>query len=111
MCSFSRIFRRRSSFLGEERVIALQPKAEERKRLDRRPATDNHLRPALRQKVEGGEVLKYPDGIGRAQDRDGARETYAARSRGCCCQNDRRRRVEVIPTMVFADPKNVQANL
>jgi hypothetical protein len=97
--------------LGEERVIVLQPKAKERERLDGRAAADHHFRAALRQQIEGRELLKHADGIGRAQDRHRARETDAARSGGGCGQNDGRRRVEVLLAMVFPDPEGVQAGL
>jgi len=39
-----------------------------------RPVSD-HLRPALRKKIEGGEVLKHPYRVGRTQHRDSARKT------------------------------------
>jgi hypothetical protein len=60
---------------------------------------------------EGGEILKHPDGIGRAQNSHSAGETDAVRSRRRGSENDRRSGVQVLPTMVFADAKYVQPNL
>ena len=37
--------------LGKERVVILQPQAEQRKGLDERTPAYDHLRPALRQKI------------------------------------------------------------
>src|SRR5216683_6948395 len=92
-------------FLGEERVVVLQSKAEERKRFDGRTPAHNHLGASLGQQIERGEVLKYPHGIGGAQNRDGAGETDAMRPRGRCAENDRRGGIEELPTMVLADAK------
>ena len=50
--------------LGKQRVVVLEAQAEQRKRIDERPAAYDHLRPALRKKIEDGEVLKYPYRVG-----------------------------------------------
>ena len=50
--------------LSKKRVIVLEFQAEQWKRLDERTATYNHFRPALRKKIEGGEVLKHPYRVG-----------------------------------------------
>jgi hypothetical protein len=63
----------------------------------------------LRQQIERGEALKYPHRVGCAQNRDGAGETDATRSRRRT-ENDRGGGIEELPTMVFADAKDVQAD-
>ena len=50
--------------LCKERVVVLQFQPEQRKRLDERTSAYDHLRPALRKKIEGGEVLKHPHRVG-----------------------------------------------
>src|SRR6266850_5294117 len=98
-------------FFGEERIVVLQSKAEERKRFDGRPPAYDHLRASLRQQIERGEALKYPHRIGSAQNRDSAGETDAMCSRRRCAENDGRRGIEELTTMVFTDAKDIQAHL
>ena len=50
--------------LRKKRIVVLQFQAEQRKRLDERTAAYDHLRPALRNKIERGEVLKHPYRVG-----------------------------------------------
>src|SRR5258708_17666403 len=76
--------------LRKERIVILQLQAEQRKRLDERAAANHHLRPALRKKIECGEVLKYPYRVGRAQDGHRTGQTYALRPCRRRPQNDRR---------------------
>ena len=64
--------------LGEERVIVVQLEPEQGKRLDERTPAHHHLRPALRQQVERGELLEHPHRVGRAQDRDGTGQANLA---------------------------------
>src|SRR5688572_13522611 len=97
--------------LLKEGVVVLQPQTEERKRVDEGSAADHHLGPACRQQVERRELLKEPDGVDRAQDRDGAREpdaTGAGRGRR---QNHGRSRVQVLPAVMFADAERIEARL
>lgn len=56
-------------------------------------------------------MLKDTDRVGGAQHRDGARQANAtgACSRGA--QNDRRRRIQVLLTVVLADPKDIETDL
>ena len=67
----------------------------------------HHFCPALRKKIKGGKILKHPYRIGRAQDRDSARETDALRSCRRRSENDRRRGIEVVATVVFANSKYI----
>jgi hypothetical protein len=98
-------------FLGEQRVIVLQTKAEERKRFDRGAATHDHFRPSLRQQIDRGELLKYAYRIGGTENGDRAGETDTVRSCRCCSENDRRSGIKEFSTMVLADAKGVQAHL
>src|SRR5712692_317887 len=68
-------------FLGEERVVVLQPEAEERKRFDGRAAADDHFRASLRQQIERGELLKYAYRVCGTQNGDSAGETDPVRRR------------------------------
>ncbi len=97
--------------LREQCVVIFQPVAEERKRVDERPASDDHLRPTLREQIDRGEVLEDPDRVGRAEHRDGTGEADAL---GTCrrrAEQHGRCGVEVVLAMVFANAKDVQANL
>jgi hypothetical protein len=100
-----------SQLLGKERVVVLQSEAEQWKGLDGRTPAYDHLGPALRQKIEGGELLKDPHRVGCAQDRDGTRETDALRSCRRRSENDRRGGIEELPAVVFPDSKYIQTNL
>jgi hypothetical protein len=94
-------------FLGEQLVIVLQPKAEERKRLDGRTAAHDHFRASLRQQIDRGELLKYAYRIGCTENRDRAGETDTLRSGRCRSENDRRSGIEELPAMVFTNAKGV----
>jgi hypothetical protein len=97
--------------LGKKRVVIFQSQAEQRKSLDERTPAHDPLRPAVRQKIEGGELLKHPHRVGCAQDRDGTRETYAVGPCRGCAENDRRSGVEELPAVVFPDSKGVETDL
>ena len=98
-------------FLGEERVIVFQPETKERKRLDGRTAAHDHFRAPSRQEIERREALKDSDRVGRAEDRDRARETDAPRPCRRGRENDSGSGIEELPTMMFPDAKAVQARL
>ena len=97
--------------LGKERVVVLEPEAEQRKRIGERTAADDHLGPALRNEIERGEILEHPHRIGRAQDRHRTGETYAARSCRRGAENDGRSGVEEVLTMMFADSEDIESDL
>src|SRR6266853_3818086 len=90
-------------FFGEERVVVLQSKAEERKRFDGRTPAHNHLRSSLREQIERREALKDANRVGGTQHRDGAREADAVRSRRGCCEDDGRSGIKELPAVVFTD--------
>jgi hypothetical protein len=98
-------------FLGEQRVVILQPETKERKRLDGRTAAHDHFRASSRQQIERCEALKYPYRVGGAQNRDSAGETDTVRSCRRCSENDRGSGIEELPTVMFPDAKAVQARL
>ena len=97
--------------LGEQRVVVIQLQTEERKRLDERAATDDHLRAAVREQIEGGELLKDADRVGRAEDGHRTGEAYPARSCRRRCERDDGGGVEVLPAMMLADAEDVQTHL
>lgn len=95
----------------EQLVVIFEIVAEEREGFDEGAAPRHHLRPAVRQEVEGGELLEHPHRIVRAQDGDGAGQPDVFgldRSRG---QDGRRRRGGVIRPVMFAEPEDVEAHL
>jgi len=76
-------------FLLEERVVVSEAIAEKGKRLGKRAAPGDDLGAALREQVEGGEVLKDSHRIVRTQNCDGARQVDAFRARGGCGEHHR----------------------
>jgi len=100
-----------TELLGKESVIVLESETEQRKGLDGRATADNHLCPSARDKVESGELLKYSDGIRRAQHRDRTRKAYAGRSRGRGGEDDGGRRIQEVLTVVFADSEGIESDL
>src|SRR6266550_4011055 len=97
--------------LRKQRVVVLQSKTEQREGVNERTTAYDHLRAPLRNEIECGEILEYSHGIGRAQDRYRAGETNAARSRRRRCENDGRRGIQEILTMVFSDSEDIQSDL
>ena len=61
--------------------------------------------------IARGELLKDTDRVGGAQHRDGARQTNATGACSGGAENDRRRRIQVLLTVVLADPKDIQTDL
>src|SRR5206468_785393 len=94
--------------LGKQRVVVLEPEAEQRKRVDERATADHHLRAAPGEEVEGGEALKHPYRIDGTQNGDGTRETDALGSRRRRRENHGRGGVEVVTTVVLADSEHIQ---
>jgi hypothetical protein len=97
--------------LGEQRVVVLEPKTEQGKGIDERAAPYDHLRAALRDEIECGEILEYAHRVGRAEDCYGAGETYATGSRRSCGKNDWGSRVQEILAVVLADSEDIESNL
>src|SRR6266568_1297749 len=97
--------------LREERVVVLEIEAEQWERFDERTAADDHLRAALRYKVECRELLEQPHRIDRAEDRHSARQANSFRTCSRGCEDHRRSRVEELLPMVLAEPEHVQPEL
>ena len=100
-----------SQLLLEEIVVVAQVVAEERERLDERPATGHDLGPPAGEQVERAEVLEDAHRIVGAEDGDGAREPDRLRASGGGGQHDRRRRHREVGTMVLADAEDVEPDL
>jgi hypothetical protein len=103
-------FQEQIEVLGKERIVILELKSEERECLDERAAPGDDLGPALREEIERGEFLKHADGIGRAQNGDGAGKPDtpgAGRGRG---EDHGGRGIEELTAMVFADAKHIEAH-
>ena len=99
-----------AELLFEEVVVVLEAEPEERIRFHERAASGHDFRPALREEIERGELLKHAHGIGRAQHRDGTRQPNAFRARGGGAQDDGGRGIEEVAPVVFADAERVEAD-
>src|SRR5437016_966342 len=97
--------------LGKQSVVVFQVVAKEWEGFDRRAATDHHLGASLRKQVERGELLEQAHLIRRAQDGHRAGQTNASRSSSRCSQDHRRRKVEELAFVVFANSENIQTDL
>src|SRR6202012_2384609 len=72
----------------EEVVVVFELEAEEREGLDERAAACDDFGAAARDEVEGCELLEDADGIGCAENCDGAGEANVFGDRGCRCEDD-----------------------
>src|SRR5216684_3069217 len=97
--------------LGKQRVVVVQVVAEEWEGFDRRASADNHLGPSLRNQVERRELLEQAHRVRRAQNGHRAGQTNASCASRRCSQDHRRRRVEELALVVFADSENTQPDL
>ncbi len=95
----------------EELLVPGQVVPEERVRLGKRSAAENHFRASVRQGIERREPLEHTNGIVRAQDRDGRSEQDPLRPGGNRREHDLRRRDREIGTMVFADAERVETEI
>ncbi len=70
-------------FFGEEGVVVFELEAEEREGFDEGAAAGDDFGAAVGDEVEGGEFLEDADGVGGAEDGDGAGEAdvFGARRR------------------------------
>ena len=74
-----------------------------------RPTTIS-ARPS-RQQIERRELLKDTHRVGGAQHGDGARQPDAPGACGSGAENDRRRGIQVLLTMVLADAEDIETDL
>ena len=98
-------------FLGEEVVVVLEIEAEEREGLDEGAAADDDFCAATGDEVEGGELLEDADGIGGAEDGDGAGETDLRGAGGRGGEDDGGGGIEVLLAVVLAETEGVEADL
>src|SRR5882672_4497450 len=96
--------------LLEQRVVVLQPESKERKRLDGRATSNDHLRTAARKQIEGGEVLKGAHRVLGAQNGDRAGQANTLRACRGGAEDDGRSRIQELATVVFTNAKRVQAD-
>ncbi len=96
---------------GKEIVVVFELEAEEGKGLDEGAAAGDDLRAASGDEVERGELLKDADGVGGAEDGDGAGEADIFGARGGCGEDDGGRGVEELLAVVLADAEDVEADL
>ena len=97
--------------LGEQLVVVVEVVAEERKRLDERPAAGHDLGAPAGQQIDRGEVLKDADRVVGRQDRDRARQPDALGAHGGRAQHDGGRRNEEVGPVVLAEPEDAEADL
>ena len=96
-------FKKQLQLFREQRIVIFEAKSKERKRIDERPAPDDHFRAPAGDQVERCELLKHAHRICRAQNGDGAGETNPLRSCSGSAQNHGRCGVEKVFPMVLAD--------
>ena len=103
-------FEKQVELFGEKRIVFFQLKTEEWEGFNERAATDHHFRSAVGKQIEGRELLKHPDRIGRAEH---GHRTGQANLFGPGCgrgQDDGGRRVQKFLPMMFADAKDVKTD-
>ena len=93
--------------LLEQLLVVGEVESEERERLRQRTATDDELRTAVRDRVEGGELGVHPNGILRAQHGDGGAEPDAFGSPRDRSQDHVRRGVHHVAAVVLGDVERV----
>jgi hypothetical protein len=94
--------------LFKQRVVVLQPIPEQRKGLDRRPTTDDHLGAPARQQIDRGKVLKRSYRILGAEYGDGTRQPDARGANRSGAKDYGRRRIEELPAMVFSNAERIE---
>jgi hypothetical protein len=94
-------------FFGEEVIVVFELEAEEREGFDEGAAAGDDFGSAVREEVEGGELLEDANGIGGAKNGDGGGETDGCGSSGCSGENNGWGGVEVFAAMMFAEAEDV----
>ena len=96
---------------GEEGVVVFELEAEEGEGFDEGAAAGDDFGAAVGDEVEGGEFLEDADGVGGAEDGDGAGEADVFGARGGGGEDDGGGGVEELVAVMFADAEDVEANL
>jgi hypothetical protein len=99
--------REQIELLLEELLVVAEVESEERERLRQRTATDNELRAAVRDGVEGGELGVHPNGILRTQHGHGCAEPDAFGSASDRRQDHVRCGVHHVAAVVLGDVERV----
>ncbi len=97
--------------LLEQPVVVAEIEAEERKRLDERPAPDHHLGATAREQIERRELLVEADRDRRAEHGHRARQPDALRARCGGGEHDSRSGHRELGAMVLSDSEDVEPDL
>src|SRR5712692_7715109 len=103
--------REEAGLLLEELLVVGKIVAEERERVDAGAASKDDLGPSTGDGVERGVALKHPDGIVRAQYRDGRPEMDAGGARSDRAEHHVAGRQREVIGMVFANPEEIHTDL
>ena len=103
-------FQQQLELFLEKGIVVVELQAEERVGLDERAAAGDDFGAAVGDEIERGEFLEDADGIGGAENGDGAREADVFCARRGGGQDDRRRGVEKFGAVVLADAEDVEAD-
>jgi hypothetical protein len=95
-------------FFREHIVVVGKIVAEQRERFGEGATSGNYLGAPAGDEVDGGEILEYPDRIGRAQDRDRAGQANTFGHSRDRRQHHRRRRDRHIQPVMLADGENIE---
>ena len=98
-------------FFGEEVVVVFELEAEEGEGFDEGAAAGDDFGAAVGDEVEGGELLEDSDGVGGAEDGDGAVRRMCFGAGGGGGEDDGGGGVEVLGAVVLADAEDVEADL
>ena len=97
--------------LGEQLVVVAQVVTEQAERHDERASPRHDLGSTVRDQVDVRELLEDPDRVVGGEHTHGAREPDLLRDGGDRGQRSRRRRNEVVGTVMLADGEHLQAEL
>ena len=103
-------FQQQLELFLEKGIVVFELQAEERIGLDERAATGDDFGATVGDEIERGEFLEDADGIGGAENGDGAGEADVFRARRGGGQDDRRRGVEKFGAVMLADAEDVEAD-
>ena len=108
---FGADFEQEFQLLLKERIVVFEVEAEERVGFDEGAASGDDFGAALRDQVDGGEVLEDAHGIVGAEHGDGAGESDVFGDGRGRAENDGGRRIEEVVAVVFTDAEDVESAL
>ncbi len=103
-------FKEQIEFFGKEGIVVAELESEEGISLGEGAAPGHDFRPALRNQIQRGKLLKHPHRIGGAQDGHRAGQADTLSSRGGGGQDDYGRRIEKFFPVMFADTESIEAH-